>query len=89
MLETPSLDLGILASITRTKALAVADSAGFVVKEGRFTLGDLGGADEVFTMSTLKDITPVVAVGEQVFDPGDSTARLAKAFSAMVSEALK
>jgi branched-subunit amino acid aminotransferase/4-amino-4-deoxychorismate lyase len=82
--ETPSLDLGILASITRTVALEEATRLGITVVEGRFPLDRLFEADEVFVMSTLKEVTPVDRVGDRRFEPGAVTARLAAAYRARV-----
>lgn len=87
-LLTPALDLGILASITRDEALKTAADIGQPVVEGRFALEDLAVADEVFVMSTLKEVTSVVAVGEYGFSAGPLTARLAEAFSNRVTASL-
>ena len=87
-LITPSLDLGILASITRDETLRAAADIGQTVIEGRFVLDDLAAADEVFVMSTLKEVTPVIAVGDHEFAPGPLTGRLAEAFSNRVAASL-
>lgn len=83
-IETPSLDLGILASITRTVTLEEASRLGIPVVEGRFELNRVSTADEVFALSTLKEVTPVDRVGEQRFQSGPVTARLAAAYRARV-----
>jgi branched-subunit amino acid aminotransferase/4-amino-4-deoxychorismate lyase len=84
IVETPSLDLGILASITRTVTLEEAERLGIVVVEGRFTLDRVLEADEVFALSTLKEVTPVDRVGDHPFAPGPVAARLAAAYRARV-----
>jgi 4-amino-4-deoxychorismate lyase len=61
-LFTPSLDLGILAGVTRDTLLALAPAAGYEVEEGRFALADLRAADEAFTSSSVREVMPVVAV---------------------------
>jgi branched-chain amino acid aminotransferase len=86
--ETPGLNLGILASITRAAMLEVAVSIGFDVAEGSFTLDRMLGADEVFAMSTVKEIVPVTTVGTHTVLPGPGTARLAAGFADLVAAEL-
>ncbi len=57
-LFTPSLDLGILAGITRNVLLELAESIGYEVEEGQFPLDDLKGADEAFTSSSVREVMP-------------------------------
>jgi 4-amino-4-deoxychorismate lyase len=61
-LHTPSLDLGILAGVTRDTVLELAPAAGYDVREGRFSLSDLRSADEAFTSSSVRELMPVVEV---------------------------
>jgi branched-subunit amino acid aminotransferase/4-amino-4-deoxychorismate lyase len=84
-IETPGLALGILASITRGAMLEVADSLGFEAAEGVFALDRLLGADEIFAMSTVKEIVPVTTVGEHSVSPGPVTAQLAAGFARLVA----
>ena len=88
VLETPSMDLGILASVTRAEVIKTAADLGLMVVEGRWQLDRVIAADEVVALSTLKEVMPVVAVGPTRFIPGAATARLAAAFSARVAAAL-
>jgi branched-chain amino acid aminotransferase len=85
VLETPSLDLGVLASITREAVLEAATGLHIPVAEGRYGRNVLAEADEVFAISTVKEVTSVVAVGEQSFRPGADTARVADAFREIVA----
>ncbi len=85
VLETPSLDLGILASITRTVTLQEAEKLGVPVREGRYTLDRVLGADEVFALSTVKEIKPVGRVGARDFETGPVTKELSDAFAARVA----
>lgn len=62
--ETPSLDLGILASITRAQAIELVGGLGVEVVEGRFRIGRLETATDVIAMSTVKQVTPVVRCGD-------------------------
>ena len=61
-LLTPSLDLGILAGVTRSQVLRSAGGLGYEIEEGRFPLERLRGADEAFTSSSVREILPVVAI---------------------------
>ena len=88
VLETPEMSLGILASVTRMEVLKTAADIGLTVVEGRWDLSRLDSAAEVIAMSTLKEVSPVVAVGERTFSPGESGSQLARAFSARVAASL-
>ena len=61
-LFTPSLDLGILAGITRAVILELAPGLGLKVLEGVFTAEDLAAADEAFLSSSTREVMPVVEV---------------------------
>jgi 4-amino-4-deoxychorismate lyase len=61
-LFTPSLDLGILAGVTRDTLLELAPAGGYDVEEGRFALADLRAAAEAFTSSSIRELMPVVEV---------------------------
>ena len=82
---TPSLKLGILASITREVAFEAAAEIGQSLVETVVSLDELLEADEVFIMSTTREIGSVSAVGEVSFVQGPVTASLAKAFSEIVA----
>jgi 4-amino-4-deoxychorismate lyase len=76
---TPSLELGILAGITREAVGELAAVLGLRVLEGVFTAEDLLSADEAFLSSSTREIMPVVdvdgaAVGGGV--PGPTAAEL-------------
>ncbi|MBT8164188.1 MAG: hypothetical protein HKO63_04770 [Acidimicrobiia bacterium] len=88
VLETPAMDLGILASVTRREVLETAAEIGLGVVEGHWKLDRLLAADEVVALSTLKEVASVVAVGPTAFVPGQATGSLATAFSARVAAAL-
>jgi 4-amino-4-deoxychorismate lyase len=61
-LYTPSLELGILAGVTRATLLELAPSCGYGVEEGVFPLADLLAADEAFTSSSVREVIPLVEV---------------------------
>jgi len=59
-LHTPSLDLGILAGVTRAALLELAPSCGYGVEEGAYLLDDVLEADEAFTSSSIREVLPLV-----------------------------
>jgi 4-amino-4-deoxychorismate lyase len=59
-LFTPSLDLGILAGVTRDTLLELAPQHGFTAREGRFPLAELRRAEEAFTSSSVRELMPAV-----------------------------
>jgi D-alanine transaminase len=73
-LRTHPADNHILNGITRQHVLELARSAGHEVEERAFTLQEItSGADpgcEVFAASTLKDLMPIVRVGDHVVGDG-------------------
>ncbi len=76
-LFTPSLDLGILAGVTRAALLEAAPGLGYRVEEGAFPLAALAAAEEAFTSSTVREVMPVVELdGAPVGDgrPGPAAA---------------
>jgi 4-amino-4-deoxychorismate lyase len=78
-LHTPSLDLGILAGITRAVLGELAPGLGLKVLEGVYTAEDLAAADEAFLSSSTREVMPVVEVdGVPVGDgrPGPGAADL-------------
>ena len=78
-LSTPSLQLGILAGITRAVLVELAPGLGLRVLEGVFTAEDLLAADEAFLSSSTREVMPVVEVdGAPVGDgtPGPGAADL-------------
>lgn len=80
VLETTSLSLGILDSITRRKVLEVAADLGVETVEGRWDLSRLQDADEVCAWSTLREVQVVSQVDHLHFRPGPVTDRLATTF---------
>jgi 4-amino-4-deoxychorismate lyase len=89
-LHTPSLDLGVLAGITRTVLRELAPGLGLKVLEGVFTAEDLAAADEAFLSSSTREIMPVVEVdGAPVADarPGPAAADLQSALRRLAATA--
>src|SRR5215211_5336641 len=78
-LHTPSLELGILAGITRAVLCELAPSLGLKVLEGVYTAEDLAAADEAFLSSSTRELMPVIEVdGAPIATghPGPTTAAL-------------
>ena len=86
VIETPTLDLGILGSITRRVVLEAARELGIEVLEGSWGLDRLADAEEVMALSTVREVQPVSRVGEMAFPPGPVTGRLAAAFDSLTHE---
>ncbi|MGH3071935.1 MAG: aminotransferase class IV [Gaiellaceae bacterium] len=61
-LFTPSLDLGILAGVTRAAMLELASESGYEVEQGRYRLTDLLAAEEAFTSSSVREVMPVTDI---------------------------
>jgi 4-amino-4-deoxychorismate lyase len=79
ILHTPSLELGILAGITRAVLHELAPGLGLKVVDGVFTAEALTAADEAFLSSSTREIMPVVEVdGAPIADgrPGPAAAAL-------------
>ena len=69
-LLTPTLELPILAGVTRAALLELAFAAGYTVEEGSFPLARLLAAEEVFLSSSIREVMPVVAVDGHPAGPG-------------------
>jgi 4-amino-4-deoxychorismate lyase len=75
-LFTPALDLGILAGVTRAVVMELAGGAGYEVEEGAYALGELAGADEAFTSSSVREVMPVVELDGQALPRGPAADEL-------------
>lgn len=83
--ETPTLELGILDSITRRYVLELAPSVGVETAVGRFRRDRLDGASEVMVISTMREVQAVTAVDGISYPKGATTRALADAFAQLVS----
>ncbi|MGN6380477.1 MAG: aminotransferase class IV, partial [Gaiellales bacterium] len=84
-LFTPSLELGILAGVTRDVVLEAAAAEGIEAGQGAYPLERMAAADEVFTSSSVRELMPVVGLdGAPVGDgrPGPMAARMQAALRA-------
>ena len=84
-LFTPTLELGILAGVTRAAVLEAAPRAELEVREGEYALGELLAAEEVFTTSSVREVMPAVRVDDRTFDRGPAAEALQAALRQMAS----
>jgi 4-amino-4-deoxychorismate lyase len=75
-LFTPSLDLGILAGVTRDTLLELAPAHGYTVREGRFPLAELSRAEEAFTSSSVRELMPAVELDGKAIPGGEAAGAL-------------
>lgn len=85
-LRTPSLDVGILASITRDRLVRELE-----VEEGAFPLTDLEGASEAFLASTVREVQAVSALDGTGMPscPGERTTEAGEAFTAVLAREMQ
>ncbi|HQT68404.1 MAG: branched-chain amino acid aminotransferase [Rhodospirillales bacterium 20-60-12] len=82
-LHTPVPDC-FLDGITRRTVMALARARQIEVVERVIMPEELAAADEVFLAGTAAEVTPVRAIGEQVYAPGQMTATLLGDYEALV-----
>jgi 4-amino-4-deoxychorismate lyase len=75
-LYTPSIELGILAGVTRAAVIDLAGRAGYAVEEGAYVLEDLAGADEAFTSSSIREVMPVTELDDAAIGRGPAADQL-------------
>jgi branched-subunit amino acid aminotransferase/4-amino-4-deoxychorismate lyase len=81
-LLTPSLELPLLAGVTRAAIRELAPSLGYEVEEGTFTLDRLRRADEVFLSSSVREVMPATEVDGEPLGRGDAATQLQGALRA-------
>jgi len=82
-LYTPSLDLGILAGVTRAALLELAPSHGYSVEEGAYPVQSVLEAEEAFTSSSVREVMPVVELDGRVLGRGPAADELQAALRAL------
>jgi 4-amino-4-deoxychorismate lyase len=82
-LLTPSLQLPILAGVTRAVILEVAPGLGYATEEGVYPLERLIAADEVFLSSSIREVMPVAAVDGTGFHLGPAAHDLQRALRSL------
>lgn len=86
VLRTPSLDLGILAGVTRAALIELAPGCGYRVEEGAYPLRDLLDADEAFTSSSVREVMPLVEIDGQVLGRGPAAGELQEALRTLAAK---
>lgn len=87
-LFTPSLDLGILAGVTRATVIELAAGLGYAVEEGHCLLAELAAAEEAFTSSSVREVMPVTELDEAPIPPGPAAGELQAALRAAAGATL-
>jgi branched-chain amino acid aminotransferase len=85
VLRTPSIESGVLRSITRDRLVADLD-----VEEGLFEIEELRAAEEAFLASTTREVQAVAAIddAEPPQAPGPRTREAIEAFAAVLRREL-
>jgi len=84
VLKTPTTELPILPGVTRSIVLELAESEEFPVEEGRYEVGDVREADEVFLTNSTWELRPVTSVDGISVGVGPMTKLLARLFDERV-----
>jgi 4-amino-4-deoxychorismate lyase len=84
-LFTPSLDLGILAGVTRAALVELASARGYEVEEGAYALDALLAADEAFTSSSVREVMPLVEVDGRRLGRGPAADALQEALRSLAA----
>ena len=84
-LRTPSLETGILESITRARIARELH-----VEEGQWEIADLRAAPEAFLASTVREVQPISSIDGRTLPscPGDRTTEAIEAFAATLDREL-
>jgi 4-amino-4-deoxychorismate lyase len=85
-LFTPSLDLGILAGVTRATLLELAPGCGYRVEEGAYPLERLLEADEAFTSSSVREVMPLIQVDDRPLGRGPAADELQAALRELAAK---
>ena len=85
-LFTPSLDLGILAGVTRAALLALAPTLGYEVEEGAYPLEALLAAEEAFTSSSVREILPWIEIDGRPLGRGPAADELQQALRTLAEQ---
>ena len=85
-LYTPSLDLGILAGVTRAVVMELAPDYGYSVEEGAYPLEELLDAEEAFTSSSIRELMPLVEVDGRTLGRGPAADALQAALRELAAK---
>jgi 4-amino-4-deoxychorismate lyase len=85
-LFTPSLDLGILAGVTRATLVELAPGLGYHIEEGVYPLERLLEADEAFTSSSVRELMPLIEVDGHALRRGPAADELQAALRELAAK---
>jgi 4-amino-4-deoxychorismate lyase len=85
-LFTPSLDLGILAGVTRAAIFELAPVAGYRIDEGSYVLDEVVDADEAFTTSSVREVMPMVELDGRPLGRGPAADELQAALRGLAAQ---
>jgi 4-amino-4-deoxychorismate lyase len=86
VLFTPSLDLGILAGVTRATLMELAPGCGYRIEEGAFRLEQLLAAEEAFTSSSVREVMPLTAIDGRALGRGPAADELQAALRELAAK---
>ncbi|MFB6297727.1 MAG: aminotransferase class IV [Salinirussus sp.] len=86
-LHTPTADLPLYPSIARGVVLEVADDESFPVEAGRYGVGEVRGAEEVFLVSADWEVRPVTRFDGRDLSVGPLTRLCGRLFDERVERA--
>lgn len=75
-LFTPTLELGILAGVTRAASIELAVGLGYAVEQGAYRLAELASAEEAFTTSSIREVMPVTELDGEPIARGSAAEEL-------------
>jgi len=85
-LKTPAANLDLLPGVTRSVVMDLAESEGFPVEEGEYTVADVREADEAFLTNSTWEIRPVGSVDGIDVGTGPMTKLLGRLYDERVEE---
>ena len=85
-LYTPSLDLGILAGVTRAAVMELAPTCGYRIEEGAYPLAQLLEAEEAFTSSSVREMMPIVEIDSRPMGRGPAADDLQRALRELTAK---
>jgi branched-subunit amino acid aminotransferase/4-amino-4-deoxychorismate lyase len=85
-LFTPSLELGILAGVTRAMLLELAPGLGYRIEEGVYPLERLLAAEEAFTSSSVREVMPLIEVDGRPLRRGPAADELQSALRELAAK---
>lgn len=89
VLRTASLEVGVLAGVTRTIVMELAGSAGYRVEEGQWSRSELDHAEEAFATMTSRGIVPIRSLDGRPFRSRDCATQLQPRYWEQVAAELR